>query len=71
MRFFIALLFFSAIQLSAQLSLVEGRACGKKNHLPIELDGKGDDESWEATDWTSSFVDIEGNKNHFHYGIPK
>ena len=64
MRFFIALLFFSTIQLSAQISLVEGRAyVVKRTTSPIELDGKGDDESWEATDWTSSFVDIEGNKN--------
>ena len=63
MRFCVFLLFLSTIQLSAQVPLIEGRSYTvKRTTSPIELDGKGDDESWKLADWTVSFVDIEGDK---------
>ncbi len=34
--------------------------CYKLNS-PIVMDGKLDDMAWQSTDWTDSFVDIEGN----------
>ncbi len=33
-----------------------------KTKTPIVIDGKMDESSWENTDWTQLFVDIEGNK---------
>ena len=32
-----------------------------KSDMPILIDGKLDDESWQNAEWTDSFVDIEGN----------
>ena len=33
-----------------------------KTKTPVIIDGKMDESSWENTDWTQLFVDIEGNK---------
>ena len=64
-KFYLLLGFIGLSMISyGQVSIVEGRAyIAKRTLSPMIMDGKGDDDSWQAADWTSSFVDIEGNKN--------
>ena len=63
MRTLSLFLLITGFSLSAQMPLVEGRAYVVKRTLSsIILDGKGDDESWKAADWSTPFVDIEGKK---------
>ena len=38
-----------------------------KSDMPILIDGKLDDESWQNAEWTDSFVDIEGNLKPLPY----
>ena len=60
------LLFFSSLLLGQGLQIPKieynprSYVCYKTS-APILVDGKLNDPSWSKTDWTESFVDIEGN----------
>lgn len=68
------LVFLSAAISLSQSDCVTGQALGTPSisfspetyvvyraHVPLEIDGKPDEESWERAEWTNAFVDIQGH----------